>query len=169
MSATGVGVATIDCTSDYKTSTRNFFGNSPFIMMEAFNDSGCEILAYAQAFFASNNCEGSPNLNSTEAAHVIAKLESDGSVVLEYFRDSLCDSSQLFATYSADKDTVATHKCDENWTKWYYIDGDDDFDTNSAASEGENKDTTGNHSDGIKTATIIGILVGIGLVIVLIA
>ncbi|KAG2869425.1 hypothetical protein PC113_g213 [Phytophthora cactorum] len=165
MSATGVGVASIACTSDYKTSMSKYFGNSPFIVVETFYDYNCETLKYAEAYFASSNCEGSPNLNSSEVAHVIARLESDGSAVLDYYYNSLCDASELYATYSADKDTLATHKCDA-WTKWYYFDGDNAL--NSAGPSG-NEDTTANRSSGTSTPKIVAIIVGVFLLLVLIA
>lgn len=168
MSATGVGVASIDCTSDYKTIMRDSFGKSPFILVENYGDSDCQTLSYALGFFASRNCEGSPNLNSSQAAHVIAKLDSDGSAVLEYYRDPLCDSTNLDATYFADKDTLASHECDKNWSKWYYFDGDDSSNPTSSASAAVDDDTTASHSDGIKTSTIVAIIVGGCLILLLI-
>ncbi|KAE9045246.1 hypothetical protein PR002_g2318 [Phytophthora rubi] len=169
-SATGVGVASVDCTSDYKTSARDAFKSSPYIFVEAFSDPSCQTLSYAQGFFASGNCEGSPNLNSSEAAHVIAKLQPDGSATLQYYHHSTCDGSYLYATYSASVDVLGTHECDENWSKWYYVDGDDSFhpSTSSSASPSIDEDTTTDHSGGIKTSTVVGIVVGGGLVLVLI-
>ncbi|KAG7383176.1 hypothetical protein PHYPSEUDO_003963 [Phytophthora pseudosyringae] len=160
VSATGVGMASIDCTSNYKTSMRNSFGNSPFILVEVFADSDCNTLSYAQGFFASSNCEGSPNLNSTQASHVIAKLASDGSAVLEYYSDAFCDENELLATYSADKGTLATHECDKTWSKWYYVDGDDSFNADASTSAADDKGTASSHTSGVKTSTIVAIIVG---------
>ncbi|KAI9996438.1 hypothetical protein PInf_014161 [Phytophthora infestans] len=141
---------------------KSYFGNSPFIVVEIFEDWNCETLKYAEAYFASNNCEGSPNLNASEVAHVIARLESDGSAVLDYYYDSVCDDSELYGTYSADKYTLATHQCDDSWTKWYYFDGDDELDLSG------NEETSSNQSNGISTPTIVAMIVGVFLLLVLI-
>ncbi|ETM50355.1 TKL protein kinase [Phytophthora nicotianae] len=167
-SATGVGVASIDCTSDYKTSMKTFFGNSPFIVVETFDDWNCETLKYAEAYFASNNCEGSPNLNSSEVAHVIARLDPDGSAVLEYYYDARCDASEFYGTYSADKNSLATHACDDSWTKWYYFDGDDALNSAEAPTTTDNEGTTDSQSNGVSTPTIVAMIVGVFLFLVVI-
>ncbi|GMG15315.1 unnamed protein product [Phytophthora fragariaefolia] len=168
-SATGVGVASIDCTSDYQLSTRNAFGSSPYIFVEVFTDSNCQTFSYAQGFFASGNCEGSPNLNSSQAAHVIAKLQSDGSAVLDYYHDATCDSSSLYATYSVDAEALGAHQCDENWSKWHYVDGDDSFKPSTSSSPGSDEDTSASQSGGIKMSVVVGIIVGGGLVLAFVA
>jgi serine/threonine-protein kinase TNNI3K len=166
-SATGAGVVTIDCTSDYKTNIRTAFGKSPYILVEVYADSECETLSYAQGFSASGNCEGSPNLNST--SRVITTLEADGSVVLKYYRDALCDDAELTDTFSADKDTVSTHECDESWTRWYSMDGDDGDGSDKTSSSGGEGNTTSAESGGIKTPIVAGIIVGGVLILALIA
>ncbi|KAL4163705.1 hypothetical protein KRP22_005133 [Phytophthora ramorum] len=156
--ASGVGMASVDCTSDYETSLRNAFGTSPYILVEVFSDRECETLSFAHGFFASSNCEGSPNLNTSEAAHVVARLEPDGSATLEYYRDTTCDASGLYDTYSADKYSLSTHKCDENWSKWYYIDGDDSAHPNDAASANHDNDIAS--YQGSKTPIIATVAMG---------
>ncbi|KAG1688501.1 hypothetical protein DVH05_003592 [Phytophthora capsici] len=121
---------------------KEFFGDAPFIMVEAYDDVVCESLAYAEAMLVSSKCEGSPNQNSSQNYHVIATVGSDGSAVIDYYYDSMCHSSQLMDSYMVDKYTLETHKCDHSSTKWYYFDGEDNLGSASADKDGyipENK------------------------------
>ncbi|KAL3669727.1 hypothetical protein V7S43_005107 [Phytophthora oleae] len=153
MSSTGVGVVFVDCTSDYKTSMKEYFGNSPFVMVEAYDDVVCDNFLYAEGMLASSKCEGSPNQNSSQNYHVIASLDSDGSAVLEYYYDSLCRSSQLMDTYTVDKYSLETHKCDHSSTKWYFFDGEDSVGSASAAGGG-------NSYEGNKTSKVWYLILG---------
>ncbi|KAG6586683.1 TKL protein kinase [Phytophthora cinnamomi] len=154
-STTGVGLASVDCTSDYKTSTRNAFGSSPYIYVEVYSDPLCQTLSYAQGFFASGNCEGSPNVNTSEVGHVIASLQPDGSAQLRYYHDTTCDRSNLYATYSANVNVLGSHQCDKDWSKWYYINGDDSFNPSTSSSPGADEETTTKHSDDIKMILLL--------------
>ncbi|RLN15190.1 hypothetical protein BBJ28_00009023 [Nothophytophthora sp. Chile5] len=167
-SFSGTGMMSIDCTSDYEALMKELFGSSPYILVEVYGDSECSTLSYAQGFFASKNCEGSPNSNPGASTHVIAQVEANGSASLQYFEDYPCKSSQWSATYMADKETLDSHECAEDWSKWYYSYEDNSVGSSGSTSPETKDDVVIGPGSGLSTGALVGIVAGCLVVLLIV-
>ncbi|ETI50728.1 TKL protein kinase [Phytophthora nicotianae P10297] len=155
-SSTNLGALNTICTSDYMKKIQELFGNSPYIVMEAFRDYDCIAFNYAMGYFASGNCEGSPGFSD----FAIATLEDDGSASVFTYDAGLCPVDSLNSSFFADKEALEGHSCDYDGNRWY--------------SSNNNKITTpaptpalrASTSKGLSTAAAIGITSGVFILVI---
>ncbi|RLN61336.1 hypothetical protein BBP00_00005461 [Phytophthora kernoviae] len=84
----GVGMVSIECTTDYMAALREKFGSSPYIIQVYSPDSDCAMFGTASGFPATGNCEGSFNVNDSMGVHLVGTLEANGSATMQYFSGS---------------------------------------------------------------------------------
>ncbi|KAG2503065.1 hypothetical protein BBO99_00006460 [Phytophthora kernoviae] len=84
----GVGMVSIECTTDYMTALREKFGSSPYIIQVYSPDSDYAMFGTASGFPATGNCEGSFNVNDSMGVHLVGTLEANGSATMQYFSGS---------------------------------------------------------------------------------
>ncbi|KAL3669726.1 hypothetical protein V7S43_005106 [Phytophthora oleae] len=149
------------CTTDFMQSVEESFSGSPYLLKLSCGDFGI-----GEVFFATGNCE----VSEGSSAIAIATLSANGSASLETFSDSLCSDAD--ASYTIDRNTLSSHKCDDNDCYWYSSDvaiansSTQETDTSTFVSAAPVIELSPVDS-GLNTAAIIGIGVGSVMVVIL--
>ncbi|RLN85518.1 hypothetical protein BBJ28_00026430, partial [Nothophytophthora sp. Chile5] len=177
-SATNGGIVSTQCTSDYMTTIQDAFGNSPYLLVEGFMDTGCVTLWDIAGFLASGDCEGADS-----EPHIIAQLETTGSASLQWFNSSTPQCASEAATYSSgtiENATLTNHSCDGG-NKWYSGNAGNAVDsastsgsTSSDSNGSSSSSTAGNatastsNDSGIGTGSVIWIILSAIAVLIIV-
>ncbi|KAG1687758.1 hypothetical protein DVH05_004627 [Phytophthora capsici] len=154
----------INCSTDYMSTMRSMFGNSPYILQELYDDSSCSSLNSSYGYLATGNCEGSRDITEDEI-YTTATLGSGGDASVYYYTDNLCqDENEIEGTSEhASSSTLLYHSCQENYNNDKYYKWYSSKDSRSSSSSGSGDDD----NSGLSTGAIIGMICG-GVVVVLI-
>ncbi|RLN82232.1 hypothetical protein BBJ28_00015189 [Nothophytophthora sp. Chile5] len=171
-----MGMMTTQCASEYMTTIRGAFNDSPYLIDEAFDDYACSKFTNAGGFLVSSSCIG-----PSDGQQMIARLEDNGSASLEWFNASTPQCASDAVTYSSgtvDQTTLADHSCDINGVKWYSSNDPASASSSGSSSSASNGDnlvssasTAGSSSGGDKgmgTGTIIWIVLSCVAVVVIV-
>ncbi|GMF35946.1 unnamed protein product [Phytophthora fragariaefolia] len=154
-----VDMVSEECTTDYTTTMRHKFGDSPYILQAEFGDDSCSSFSVEYGFPASGNCEGA--FNETGSYYIIGRLNSNGSTSIQYFSKSPCLSDSLYMTRMADQETLTSHHCDGNWLQWY---SSNDVSSTSVNSDSSGFTITTNTLDGIVFGVLFFVLVAVAII-----
>ncbi|KAG2781529.1 hypothetical protein Pcac1_g8583 [Phytophthora cactorum] len=150
---------TIDCSTDYIQAIRDKFGSSPYLIKQMNVDETCSTLSMAFGYPASGTCVGAYD----RSYYVVASLNKNGSASVKSYNERSCLSSDLYQIDSANKTTLEQHLCDAKAYSWYS--SNDVESSNSGSNETSvndpGKDDRGPHDEGLSTAGIIVIVLGL--------
>ncbi|RLN27446.1 hypothetical protein BBJ28_00015834 [Nothophytophthora sp. Chile5] len=137
------------CPSDAKTYAADTYGNTGYLLVDAYSDNTCDTYTGTAVYITSGVCE----YWATSSLGVITTLSSNGSIHLEYFLDSACTYSSSLS-YDITEEMLTSHSCNSA-AKFY---------SNSAGSS--TSGTSG--SSGVSVGVIIGIVAGVLVLVLLI-
>ncbi|KAG3110371.1 hypothetical protein PI124_g15204 [Phytophthora idaei] len=143
---------TIECSTDYVQTMRDKFGNSPYLIQLLYSDEDCTDLMMGFGYPATGSCVGA--YNESDSLYVIANLNMDGSALFQEFLGRTCFSNTLYMTEHIDAETIASHSCGVNGTRWY---SSHDTDKDS----GIDSILTGDTESGLSDDSIIGTALGV--------
>ncbi|RLN32372.1 hypothetical protein BBJ28_00024241 [Nothophytophthora sp. Chile5] len=143
--------STTSCPSDAKAYAAEVYGSSSFVLMDIYNDSGCDSFSGTVVLHALGVCA----VAGSWSQRVITTMNSNGTIQVEFFSDSECSYASS-APFIIDEETLTTHSCTSYGVKFY---------SNSAGSA-----TAGTEdSSGLSVGAIIGIVAGILVFVLLVA
>ncbi|KAG3036651.1 hypothetical protein PC120_g120 [Phytophthora cactorum] len=137
--------------SPYLT-VRDKFRDSPYLIQLLYSDEDCTDLMMGFGYPATGSCVGA--YNESDSLYVIANLNMNGSALFQEFLGRTCFSNTLYMTEHIDAETIASHSCNVNGTRWY---SSHDTDKDS----GSDSILTGDTESGLSDDSIIGIALGV--------
>ncbi|GMF38562.1 unnamed protein product [Phytophthora lilii] len=176
---------TVCDSADYKADVATAFGNSSYLLIEAYTDD-CTQFAGSSAFVASAKCE-QVIMYVTEwgfSTYEKIELQSNGSLFVRYFRDQDCTTPldgmvgltfQINITDTdVDKALLNSNSCDTDGYRWTYVAGASSGSSSSSSVSSSGSDKSGSGSISTSTASSssssnVGIIAGsIGGVVLII-
>ncbi|KAE8984335.1 hypothetical protein PF011_g20817 [Phytophthora fragariae] len=95
---------TNSCVPDYSEFASSSFGQSPYLVAQAYSDKSCTTESYILIYLADGKCHV-----RNEGYSFTATLNSDGSGVLAKYRDQQCTEDEYKTTLPKDK--LTAHGC----------------------------------------------------------
>ncbi|RLN53660.1 hypothetical protein BBJ29_005507 [Phytophthora kernoviae] len=99
----------IKCSSEYLTPMREMFSGSSYVIRSTFSDENCTTFQHSYGYPATDSCVGA--YNEDQSYHYKGTLHENGLASISIFDERACLSSNLTATYNADKDALESHSC----------------------------------------------------------
>ncbi|RLN91939.1 hypothetical protein BBJ28_00018102 [Nothophytophthora sp. Chile5] len=150
------------CAEDRFEYTARLFSGASYLLIDAFEEDGCESYLGSNVFLAAGTCQLASYVGERSE---IASLYSDGSAVMYVYNDSACDS--LSQVFDLNTSMISDHSCYSGYNKFYTTDYPG---TNSGSSGSDSSgsssalpaDTSSASADSssLSTGAIVGIVVG---------
>ncbi|KAG7396338.1 hypothetical protein PHYBOEH_002473 [Phytophthora boehmeriae] len=142
------------CASDRFEYTSQIFSGANYLMIDVFDQEGCEGYAGSNIFLAAGTCQLASYMGQRSE---IATLFNDGSAYMTIYNDSACGKKAQ--TFDLNASIVQDHSCYRGYNKFYTTDNNG-VDLGSNSGNGSTAGIVGSTGDGsMSTGALFGIVV----------
>ncbi|OWZ10439.1 TKL protein kinase [Phytophthora megakarya] len=150
------------CATDRFEYTSQIFSGAKYLMIDGFQEEGCETYTGSNVFLAAGTCQLASYVG---ARSEIARLFNDGSAYMTIYNDSACATEAQ--TFDLNSSIIQDHSCYRGLNKFYTSDYTGIL-TGSSSGSGSNTTTmSSNDSSSMSAVSLFGIIVACLAIVIL--